>query len=94
MKRAVVRVLGGFIVLLTLTYTGDYVALRFRIPNHRQPFGSITVTPLYVIHEKNGKVEYQFAPPQEQTCVRSWFPHFGYSPCWYVSRHQEKRIDI
>ena len=49
---------------------------------------------MYVIHEKNGKVEYQFGAPEEQPCVNSLFPHFGYAPCWYVRRHTQKQVDI
>jgi len=94
MKPIVLRMLGVLVLLLALVYAGDYLSLRYRIPKNREPFGSVTVTPLYVIHEKSGKVEYQFAQPQVQPCVRSLFPHFGYSPCWYVSRHAEKQVDI
>jgi hypothetical protein len=54
----------------------------------------VTIQPYYAIHEKNGKTEYDFAQPENQVCVRSLFPHFGYNPCWYVKRHTDKRIDI
>lgn len=94
MKGSVRRWLAVFVLLPVLLYAADYLSLRFPIPKSRAPFGSVTVTPAYVIHEKNGKVEYQFADPVEQTCVNSLFPHFGYGPCWYVRRHTEKRIDI
>ena len=94
MKLWILRMAGALFLVLALVYAGDDLSLRYRIPHHRDPFGSITVTPLYVIHEKNGKVEYQFAQPQDQTCVNSLAPHFGYNPCWYVSRHSQKQIDI
>lgn len=94
MKRLLLRLLGSLVVLAALVYGGDYLFLRYRILRHRDPFGNVTITPLYVIHQKNGKVEYDFAAPQNQTCVRSLFPHFGDGPCWYVVRHTEKRIDI
>lgn len=87
----------GFVALVltaALLYGGDDLSLRYRIPKNREPFGSVTVQPLYVIHEKNGKVEYQFAPAQDQPCVQSVVPHFGYRPCWYLRRHTEQRIDI
>ena len=94
MKPLILRALGAIVLLAALLYGGDDLSLRYRIPKNREPFGSVTVRPLYVIHEKNGKVEYQFAPLQDQPCVRSLVPHFGLCPCWYVSRHSEKRIDI
>lgn len=80
--------------LLVVLYVGDYCAVRYRIPYGRDPFGQVTVQPVYVIHEKNGKIEYQFADPEVDACVRSLFPHMGYSPCWYLSRHTEKQINI
>ena len=94
MKPLLMRVLGGVVLFAALLYGGDDLSLRYRIPKKREPFGSVTVRPMYVIHEKSGKVEYQFAQPQDQPCVRSWFPHFGIPPCWYLNRHPEQRIDI
>jgi hypothetical protein len=93
-KRILLCVIGVLVLLAALTYAGDYLSVRYKIPKNRDPFGAVTVTPMYVIHEKNGKTEYQFAPSETQVCVRSMFPHLGYSPCWYVSRHTEKRIEI
>ena len=94
MKRLLVRVILFAVVLIALIYAGDYLSLRYRIPHNRPQFGTVTVAEMYAIHEKNGKTEYQFPPPQDEVCVQSLFPHFGYSPCWYVRRHAEKRIDI
>ena len=85
---------GTTLLLALVTYAGDYLSLRYRIPKSRDVFSSVTVQPYYAIQEKNGKTEYDFAPPENEVCVRSLFPHFGYSPCWYVKRHTERRIDI
>jgi len=81
-------------LLTGLVYLGDYVSIRYRIPHNRAQFGSVTVNQLYVIHEKPNKVEYQLAPSVGETCVYSLFPHMGYPPCWYLSRHSEQRIEI
>ncbi len=87
--------LAGFAALLVLfTYAGDYLSVRYKIPHGRDQFSNVTIQPYYAIHEKNGRTEYDFAQPQTQVCVHSLFPHFGYSPCWYVNRHTDKRIDI
>lgn len=94
LKRALLRVVIILALLAALLYVGDYVSVRYKIPGNRDPFGAVTVRSMYVIHEKNGKTEYDFAAPETQVCVRSLFPHLGYSPCWYVSRHTEKRIEI
>lgn len=94
MKRVLLRIIGIMVLMVLIAYAGDYLSVRYKIPNGRDPFSTITIQPYYAIHEKNGKTEYDFAPPEDQTCVRSLFPHFGYSPCWYVKRHTDKRIDI
>jgi hypothetical protein len=89
-----IRLLILVVAVAGLAYGGDWSYLRYRIWRHGDGFGSVMVTPVYVIHEKSGKTNYQYAQPQDQACVRSLFPHFGYSPCWYVMRHQETRIEI
>ena len=94
MKRLFTWVVVFAVVLIASIYAGDYVSLRYRIPHNRPQFGTVTVTEMYAIHEKNSKTEYQFPPPQDQVCVESLFPHFGYAPCWYLRRHIQKRIDI
>ncbi len=82
------------LVLLLLVYTGDYVSLRIQISRSRPAFEKISVDTLWAIQQKNGKTTYQIGQPEITTCVHSLFPHYGYDPCWYVSRHTEKRIDI
>jgi hypothetical protein len=94
MKGLSIRLASGAVALAAMVYGGDWSVARYRVWRHKDVFGTVSVTAEYVIHEKNGKTEYQFAQPQDQTCVRSMFPHFGYSPCWYLSRHTEKRIEI
>jgi hypothetical protein len=32
--------------------------------------------------------------PTAWTCVNSLFPHQGYLPCWYLSKHTDQRTDI
>jgi hypothetical protein len=86
--------LGALVLLAALLYAGDYLSVRYRIPHNREPFGTVTVTKSYMIHEKNGKTEYDFAPPEDRTCVHSLFPQLGYVPCWYLSRHTEEQIEI
>jgi hypothetical protein len=94
LKRILLRIAAFVVILTLLTYAGDYLLVRYKIPNGRDPFSTVTIQPYYAIHEKNGRTEYDYAQPQTQVCVRSIFPHFGYTPCWYVNRHTDKRIDI
>ena len=81
------------LALLSILYAGDYASVRFRIPPGREPYGTVSVRPYYVVPQKGGKLEFYFVDPYSQTCVKSLFPHFGYTPCWYLSRHARQRID-
>jgi len=94
LRRRVLYALAAILLLTALVYAADYVSIRYRIPHNRSQLGTVTVTRLYVIHEKNNKLEYQLAPSVDETCVYSLFPHMGYPPCWYLSRHTEQRIEI
>jgi len=80
--------------MVVLLYAGDYISLRLRIPGHREQFGKITVHTYYAIEKKANKIEFDTAGSQDVTCTHSLFPHFGHSPCWYLSRHTENRIDL
>lgn len=87
-RRWTLRVL----ILLAVVYLGDYLSVRF--PGARNPFGTVSVQPYLAIHLKDKKTEFNFdVPPETKVCVHSMFPHMGYSPCWYVSRQTQQRID-
>ena len=94
MKRAMLSVALAILVLLALTYAGDYISLRYQIPGGRTQFGQVNINTLYVIHVKAGKIQYEPGQPETDTCVHSLFPHFGDTPCWYLTRHPDKLIDI
>jgi hypothetical protein len=81
-------------VLIVALYVGDDLSVRYRIPKSRQPFSTVTIRRFDAISEKNNKTEYVYEDPVAVTCVRSLFPHLGYSPCWYLSRHAEQRINF
>lgn len=94
MKRAII---GGALViaaLLLLIYGGDYCSLRFQIPGGRAQFGQVQMNTMYVIHVKAGKIQYEPGQPETDTCVHSLFSHFGCSPCWYLTKHPDKLINI
>ena len=80
--------------VLFLIYAGDYAAVRFRIPAGRNPFGTVQVQRYYSVMKKNGEPDFYFNPPQDQACVRSLFPHLGYTPCWYLQRHKTQKITV
>jgi len=85
----------GLIALVLVTYVVDYAQLRYRVWRNTNAFGTVQVEKYYAVHEKNNKTEYMFPhDAQSQDCVHSLFPHMGYSPCWYLNRNREQRIDI
>ncbi|MGB8010514.1 MAG: hypothetical protein WCF68_02805 [Terriglobales bacterium] len=94
MERVILRGLVAILVLLAVTYVGDYCSLRYQIPGGRPQFGQVKVNVLYVIHVKGAKIQYEPGPLETDTCSHSLFPQYGYNPCWYVSRHTDKLIDI
>ena len=57
--------------------------------------GSVQVRPFYAIHQKSGRIEFDYNVPVEtQTCVASALPHLGSNPCWYVKSHPTRKIEI
>jgi len=93
------RFLAAVAVAAGLIFLGDAVSVRLRAghPRPSDPFESITTSRVLAIEEKNGKTEYQLdqvQPQQTVTCVHSLFPHYGYSPCWYVKQHIQQPIPM
>lgn len=93
MKRLVTTVLPILILVAIVAFLGDYLSLRFRIPN-REMYGTVEVRELYTVKLKNKQTEYMFQPPEQQECVNSMFPHFGDPPCWYLRRNTRQKINI
>jgi hypothetical protein len=92
MKRALTAIL-ALLTLAALTYAGDYLSLRYQVPNRPQ-FSPVQRNDMYVIHTKGAKIQYEPGPIETDQCVHSFFPHFGCQPCWYLTRHTDKLIDI
>jgi hypothetical protein len=94
MKRTLTAAALVIIVAAALVYGADYLSLRYRIPNHREQFGTVQIERYYAVPLKDRKTEYMFDEPSSQTCVNSLFPHFGYTPCWYLSRHRRQEVNV
>ena len=77
-----------------LAFGLDYAVFRVRVVAKWDAYGSVVVDHYYAVLQKNGKTELIFDPPGPQTCVNALFPHAGWMPCWYLSRHPEQRTDI
>lgn len=82
----------AIVAIVVTLFLGDYAFLRLRNSNNR--FGTVQVKPYYAVKLKDGKTEFMFDQPQNETCSHSLFPQLGYRPCWYVEKHKEKRIDM
>jgi len=59
-----------------------------------KPLQTVTIQPYYAVPQKNGKEEIMMLDSQDETCVQSMLPHMGHSPCWYLKRHTQKRIQM
>jgi hypothetical protein len=94
MKKIAALSLTALIAACVLLYAVDYLVWRSKLATGHGPYATVTVHFYYAIQEKNGKTEYDFQPPQPDTCVNAFFPHAGYTPCWYERRHPEKEIQI
>ena len=90
----VARILIAALLFIAVLYVCDYLSVRYHIPRNRNPLGTVKVQQYYAVQLKNKRTELMFLDPQYETCVHSLFPHLGYAPCWYVSRHSKKRIDM
>ena len=97
-KQRLLRFFGVFFVTIVsvaaLAFGLDYAVLRVREATNRNAYGSVIVNHYTAVLEKNGKTTMTFDPPQPWTCVNSLFPHQGYLPCWYLSKHPDQRTDI
>jgi hypothetical protein len=94
LQRIFLRTILILISAVALTFVIDFVIFRVRVAANWNPYGAVTVDRYFAVHEKSGKTEFMFQPPQTQTCVNALFPHEGLSPCWYLSRHPEQRTDV
>jgi hypothetical protein len=90
------RLLIVAVVCVGILYVCDYFLIRYRMarPTTGNALGSVKIQRTYAIPHKDGKVEFVFGEPETQVCVRSVFPHLGYSPCWYASRRNLKPIPM
>ncbi len=93
MLRYLKRGLLGIVLVLALVYVSDDLTVRLPIPRSRNPYGTVRVRRYYAVPLKDQKTEFFQGDAQTVTCVHSLFPHFGYSPCWYLERHKVQRID-
>ena len=84
------RIVIGAAAALAALYVGDFAFIHLSA----NQFDTVTLTRLYATALKGSKIDFQPGDSTDVQCVNALFPHFGKSPCWYVRRHKEVRIDI
>jgi hypothetical protein len=87
------------VVLLACVYAYDYISVRHRMGAQKpgDPFDTVVYPRVLAIPQKGNRVEYALdaqSPMETDACVHSLFPHFGYTPCWYVNRKAENPIPM
>jgi hypothetical protein len=77
---------------VAVLYSGDYALARHRMnaSQHAGEVGSVEIVSMYEIPHKDGREEIIVGDSTVQPCIHSLFPHFGYTPCWYLKRNQPK----
>ncbi len=88
------KVIYALLMVIAVTYGYDYASVRRRMSAQKpgDPFDTVTYPHILAIPEKGNKVEYALdaqSPMETDSCVHSLFPHYGYTPCWYVVRRSK-----
>ena len=94
MRNLLPRIIYALLMILALTYGYDYASVRRRMSAQKSgdPFDSVTYPHVLAIPVKGNKVDYELdatSPIETDSCVHSIFPHYGYTPCWYVLRRSK-----
>lgn len=93
-RRFILAVFLCVLGVAAVAFSLDFIVFRIRVAANKNPYGSVTVNHYYAVLMKNGKTQFIFDPPAPETCVHSLFPHSGSMPCWYLTRHPDRRTDI
>jgi hypothetical protein len=87
-----IRSIVGWVLVTLLSvagiaYLGDslYIGHAVAGANSAAAFGNVRF--YYAAKLKNGKYTIYQDSPQNEVCVHALFPHYGYRPCWLVSRN-------
>lgn len=94
LKRLFAIAILSALAITLIAYVIDYAVFRYKVAGNHGAYGQVMVYSYDAVAQKNGKTEFIFNPPENQTCVHALFPHSGYEPCWYLRRHSEPRTNI
>ena len=90
LKRQIQYSLLALLAAAAVIYAGDYAYAKART----SPFSDISVDRMYAMQNRWGAVEYSVGKSETQRCVYSIFPHFGYSPCWYLKNQSFQYVHV
>lgn len=90
MRRRLKYISIALAALIILLYGFDAALVHYR----SHPFQDVRVDSMYAVNNRWNETEYSAASTGTQRCVEALFPHFGYTPCWYVNSHAMKYIHI
>lgn len=88
--RTVLKIAIVAVSITAVVFGGDDLYARWR----HEPFADVHIDRILAVSEKFNKIDYERTDPITERCVYSLFPHFGYNPCWYVTRHTLRFIKI
>lgn len=94
LKRLFFRSVAAIVLATAFVYLVDYLILRYRVWTNHTPFDTVTVHPYYAVPQKDQKTEFILGDANDQQCVNSLFPHMNDSPCWWLTRHTDQRINM
>jgi hypothetical protein len=78
----------ALVSLAAFIYLGDDLWARYR----GRPVEQMKIGRLYGAVNHFNELEYSVGTPVMETCVDALMPHFGYTPCWYLRRHDIRQI--
>jgi hypothetical protein len=86
LRKILLHTLAYAAAALAVVYLCDSLYIRHKMSSgdSSSALGAVQYYP--ATQEKSGQVEIFFESPQNETCVHSLFPHYGYNPCWYAKR--------
>jgi hypothetical protein len=88
--RILFKALAAAALLTLVAYGCDDLYARFR----HAPYADVHIDRFLAVAEKFNKIDYERTDPVTERCVYALFPHFGYNPCWYVTRHTVRMINV
>ena len=99
MRSTLKRIFLIAVMLFAILYIYDDFSVRRRMSAQKQrdPFDAVVHPRVLAIPHKGNRVEYALdaqSPMESDPCVHSLFPHFGYTPCWYVNRKAQNPIPM